>query len=129
MDDDLCEAVLGDEASTSPEWGGEDRPVAVDHVIRRLAREGKDEVVVEAGAPVAREKGHLGCATTVGLVDGGADGAHEFRRVEFLGTCRDLRRVGKDRELSVEPSSLIGWTCTGRGARSSRRCLLWRGCR
>ena len=61
----------------------------------------------------------------MGLIDGGADGAHKFCRVEFFGTCRDLCRVGKDRELGVKSSSLVGWTCTGRGAWSSRRCLLW----
>ena len=53
MDDDFCEAVLGDEAGTGPKWGGEDRPVAVDHVVRRFARKGEDEIMVEAGAPVA----------------------------------------------------------------------------
>ena len=85
--------------------------------------------MVEAGAPVTGEKGYLGCTTAMGLVDGGAYGAHEFRRVEFFGTCRDLRQMGEDRELGVKPSSLVGWTCTGRGAWSSRQCLLWGRCR
>ena len=53
VDDDLRKAVLGDKSGTCPEGGGEDRPVAVNHIIRWFTREGKDEVVVEAGAPVA----------------------------------------------------------------------------
>ena len=46
MDDDFCEAGLGDEAGTGPERGGEDGPITVDHVVCRFAREGKDKVVV-----------------------------------------------------------------------------------
>ena len=76
MDDDFGEAFLGNEAGAGPKGGGEDGPVAVNHVVCRFPCEGEDEVMVEAGAPVSREEGHLGCATTVGLVDGGADSTH-----------------------------------------------------
>ena len=76
VDDDFGEAVLGDETSAGPEGSGKDGLVAVDHVVRRLSCKGKDKVVVQAQAPVTGEEGHLGGATSVGLIDGGADGTH-----------------------------------------------------
>ena len=101
VDYDFGVTLLWDNACSGAEGRGEDRPVPVYLVVGRLACEGQDEIVGEARAPSPRKKSDLGCTSAMGLVDGGAECSHYFRRVKFLGSRRDLVGVGEDGELSV----------------------------